>query len=207
MVSSFLDYDDNDPHTLAKEAAEALTLARREVDRKGLKAFLFNAASVEEFDERSRVREVADQLEETAAKYLGSRAGSTKVIAVLRREFIAGSSCDCKDGEECVCKGGECKCVKTSKVAISNDLDGLGRTTCHRPDRWYNPDTERCEHPEHDERVPSDEPVKACRDCDKTPTHTIQRPDLGSGDFGKMHLCDKHVEPYKGNPFWNVWKS
>lgn len=86
---SFLDWEGTDPQSAAQEAAEALTDARHEVEAKGIKSFLFNADSVEEFDQRVAFREVSDILGEVADSYLGSREGRAKITAALRREFEA----------------------------------------------------------------------------------------------------------------------
>jgi len=117
---SFLDYGGTDPASAAQEAGEAITNARKEVEARGIKAFLFNAVSPEEFDERASIREVAAILDGISDSYLNSREGHAKLASVLRSEFtakIAADKCgDCPAGTKCVCTHDDCKCVKTAQV-------------------------------------------------------------------------------------------
>lgn len=86
---SFLDYEGNDPSSNAHEAGEALTNARKAVEAKGIKSFLFNASSVEEFDQRVVFGGVTEPLEEISDSYLGSPDHHERLVASLRREFEA----------------------------------------------------------------------------------------------------------------------
>lgn len=86
---SFLDFEGTDPVSAAREAADAITAARKDVERRGVKSFLFASASAEEFDQRAEFSEVPDILDEVADKYLGSPDQRAKLTATLRREFVA----------------------------------------------------------------------------------------------------------------------
>src|SRR5437870_1623288 len=117
MVLSFLDYESVDPIDSPRAVAAALASAKDYMKRTGARDFLFHADSVEEFDVRAEVKDIGVLLD-TASAGLGDD-GREVLMASLRREFEA-ASCKCKAGEECVCKGGECKCVKVSNVRVAN---------------------------------------------------------------------------------------
>src|SRR3954468_21169730 len=91
---SFLDFEGSDPSSAAQEAAEAITAARTAAQERGIKSFLFAAASAEEFDQRAQFGEVPDILDEVADKYLGSPDQRAKLTATLRREFVAVKTAD-----------------------------------------------------------------------------------------------------------------
>lgn len=86
---SFLDWEGTDPVSTAREAAENFTAARTELENNGIRAFLFNASSPEEFDERVSIRGVSTALDSVAEKYLNPSEGHAKLTAALRREFVA----------------------------------------------------------------------------------------------------------------------
>ena len=88
---SFLDWEGTDPASATREAAEAITKARTEVERRGIKSFLFHAASNEEFDQRAEFDGVAEVLDEVSDLYLGSSDQRVKLVSALRREFIGQS--------------------------------------------------------------------------------------------------------------------
>ena len=41
-------------------------------------------------------------------------------------------------------------------VRKASDATRHRETTCHAPERWYNPDTGKCEHTDHDDPNPWD---------------------------------------------------
>lgn len=86
---SFLDLEGVEPASAAREAADAITAARKDIEQRGVKSFLFASASAEEFDQRAEFSEVPDILDEVADKYLGSPDQRAKLTATLRREFVA----------------------------------------------------------------------------------------------------------------------
>lgn len=89
MGLGVFDFDENDPTSLAREAAEGITKAREEAGRRGITSFLFRSASVEEFDQRAEFGGVAESLDEVSDLYLGSPDQRVKLTATLRREFEA----------------------------------------------------------------------------------------------------------------------
>lgn len=86
MVDIF-DIDENDPVSAAKDAASAITAARKAVLEAGVSSFLFQASTVEEFDQRAEFGGVSGVIEEIADKYLGSPDQHAKLLASLRREY------------------------------------------------------------------------------------------------------------------------
>lgn len=125
-MTSFLDYDDNDPVSASRDAASSLSLAKDEFGKLGYTQFLFQASSPEEFDERVRMLRNLDT----------PGIEPKRVVESLKREFTAAlekkaaDACgSCPQGEKCVCSHGSCKCVKTSqKTAMvgpdANELPG-----------------------------------------------------------------------------------
>lgn len=84
------DYEGSDPADSARKAGAALSRARHEVDKQGIKPFLFHAGSIDEFDQRILMRDVSAALDDAAEKYLNEISdGRAKLARSLKREFEA----------------------------------------------------------------------------------------------------------------------
>lgn len=122
----------SDPDSISKEAASKITAAREEVERRGVKGFLFNSSSVEEFDQRADFGGVSDVLDDIADLYLGSPEQRTKLTSVLRKEFeVTRTPRETKTARRAVCPSceGEGKYVNPSvdsQGLTADDFNEMG---------------------------------------------------------------------------------
>lgn len=119
---SFLDFEGSDPVAEQRRAGQAIAKTKHELDRRGFRAFIMHASSVEELRQRMILSEVDAAVDDVVRQHMNFVSDAkNKIGKAFEREWIAANSCNCGPG--CTCVKGQCVCPSSKQATEKNDME------------------------------------------------------------------------------------